>query len=84
MSDMRETLVKSLEREFGSYLDHPPHNPERFWGQAADAVLSALKASIEDLEGESYRSGHAEGYDDGYGSGYSEGYDVGLKDGGEQ
>lgn len=37
-----DELARVLEREFGSYLAHNPHNADRFWGQAAQAVRAHL------------------------------------------
>ena len=43
----REELIALLYREFGAFLAHSPHNPERFWGQPADAVLALLPGKTE-------------------------------------
>lgn len=38
--DEREALRSRLEREFGPFLAHWPSDPDRFFGQAADAILA--------------------------------------------
>lgn len=37
----REKVRAWLQREFGSFLAHDPHNPDRFWGWSADALCVA-------------------------------------------
>lgn len=37
----REYLAGVLERIFGSFLAHDPHNPQLFWGDAADRLIAA-------------------------------------------
>ena len=39
----RDEIKTVLQREFGPFLAHDPANPDRFWGQSADAVLALLK-----------------------------------------
>ena len=39
----RDEVTRLLENLFWPMLAHSPHNPERFWGQSADAVLALLK-----------------------------------------
>lgn len=41
----RDEIARVLEREFGGFLAHDPHNPGRFWGNAADAVIAHLLRS---------------------------------------
>ena len=43
----RGELIALLCREFGSSLAHSPHNPERFWGHPADAVLALWPGKTE-------------------------------------
>lgn len=43
----REEMIALLRRQFGSFLAHSPHNPERFWGLSADAVLALLPGKTE-------------------------------------
>ena len=39
----REEVSDRLKWEFRPFLAHSPAHPNRFWGQAADAVLALLK-----------------------------------------
>lgn len=39
----RAEISYLLKREFWPFLAHDPANPDRFWGQATDAVLDLLK-----------------------------------------
>lgn len=43
----REQMIRVLKYEFGSFLAHTPHNPGRFWGLPADAVLALLPGKTE-------------------------------------
>lgn len=43
----RGELIALLYREFGAFLAHSPHNPERFWGHPADAVLALFDGKTE-------------------------------------
>ena len=57
MSDIRAALVALLAKEFGPFLPHGPHDPQRFYGGAADAILAefdvtprgTVKPSVEDV-----------------------------------
>lgn len=43
--DARAEMRRVLENEFRSFLAHDPHDPDRFWGLAVDAVMrSAARA----------------------------------------
>ena len=39
--DARAEMRRVLENEFRSFLAHDPHDPDRFWGLAVDAVMRA-------------------------------------------
>lgn len=39
----RDEVTRVLKDTFWSFLTHDPADPERFWGQATDAVLALLK-----------------------------------------
>lgn len=39
----RDKVQHWLAREFGSFLAHDPHNPERFWGGSARALCDAAE-----------------------------------------
>jgi len=39
-----EAVAKVLQREFGSFLAHDPHNPEVFWRGAAESVVQQIAA----------------------------------------
>ena len=43
----RDAIIDVLKREFEPFLAHSPHNPGKFWGQSADAVLSLLPGRTE-------------------------------------
>ena len=43
----KKDVIATLNREFGPFLAQSPYNPERFWGQAADAVLALLPGKTE-------------------------------------
>ena len=38
----RAEMRRVLEDQFWPLLAHDPHDPERFWGQAVDAVMGAV------------------------------------------
>ena len=38
----RAEVRRVLENEFRSFLAHDPHDPDRFWGLAVDAVMGLL------------------------------------------
>ena len=40
-------MIATLDREFGPFLAHSPHNPNRFWGLSADAVLALFNGKTE-------------------------------------
>ena len=39
--DARAEMRRVLENQFWPFLAHDPHDPERFWGLAVDAVMDA-------------------------------------------
>ena len=39
----RDEVTRVLKDAFWPFLAHDPADPERFWGQATDAVLALLK-----------------------------------------
>lgn len=39
----REEVIDLLKWNFWPFLSQDPVNPERFWGQSADAVLALMK-----------------------------------------
>ena len=39
----RDEVIDLLQRYFWPFLAQDPANPDRFWGQSADAVLDLLK-----------------------------------------
>ena len=59
----RGELIALLNREFGSFLAHSPHNPERFWGHPADAVLALLPGKTEQEVREEVAREHGEKMD---------------------
>lgn len=41
-----EQMAAALQQEFGAFLAHDPHKPERFWPSTARAVLAAVADDI--------------------------------------
>lgn len=39
----RDEVIDLLKWNFGPFLSRDPVNPDRFWGQSADAVLDLLR-----------------------------------------
>ena len=42
LDDARAEMRRVLEDQFWPFLAHDPHDPERFWGLAVDAVMRAV------------------------------------------
>ena len=45
--DARAEMRRVLENEFRPFLAHDPHDPDRFWGLAVDAVMRAVAREAE-------------------------------------
>ena len=45
--DARAEMRRVLENQFWPCLAHDPHDPERFWGLAVDAVMEAAARAAD-------------------------------------
>ena len=59
----RDAIIDVLKREFEPFLAHSPHNPGKFWGQSADAVLALLPGKTEQEVREEVAREHEEKMD---------------------